>query len=489
MKKYLVLALMIVMAGFVSLTAQSNGYIVAGWTMNDTNGPMGDWDFTLVRLNENGRPQWQKNYGGVLPEMPQPILGHSQTLIRTADGGYLLMGNTQSYVHGTPGGDIDILLYRLDAGGNKLWRKNLGGMYGDFSKVMLQTADGGFLLASTTTSFVHGTPNSDSDFLVYKLDAAGNKQWRKNFGGLGSEYVSTIQATPDGGYVLAGSTLSFTNGGFDFLVYKLNGNGQKQWRKNFGGPGSEPVAPPIQDVRLVQTSDGGYALAGVTSSYANGGGGDIDFLIYKLDGAGKKQWRKNFGGILYEGIIGSVEMSQTADGGFILGGSTQSYVHGMAGDYDYLVYKLDAAGKKQWRQNYGGTQPDPFPFPYSQIKLQQTTDGGYTLAGSTMSYYSVNPGMSDFLVYKLDGAGNKEWRRNYGGGYYEPPLTTEGQELRLKPTADGGYVLAGSSWSFGFPGMATILVYKLSPGGAVEWREIIGDFYSDVFAEIYEITN
>jgi hypothetical protein len=492
MKRYLLAVWLMALAGVLSLSAQSSGYIVSGWTMNNTTGPAGaDWDFTLVRLDEHGNLQWQKNYGGTMQEHPFSLYGFPSTnLIPTSDGGHLLFGQTLSYVHGTLGRDYDILLYKLDAGGKKLWRKNLGGMYWDFPKTVFQTADGGYLVAGQTMSFVHGTPNSDFDFLLYKLDAAGNKQWRKNFGGVGHEFLSTVEATPDGGYVLVGATASFTNGGFDFLVYKIDGAGKKQWRKNYGGVGIEPLLFPYQDVRLAQTSEGGYALAGSTSSYYHGTSGDTDFLVYKLDGAGKKQWRRNFGGIYNEGSIATVEFQQTADGGYALAGSTASFVHGTSpGDIDFLVYKLDASGKKQWRKNYGGLQPEPYPLPFSKIEFQQTADGGYTLAGSSLSYYSGPSANPDFLVYKIDGAGNKQWRGNFGGGYYEPPPIPEGQEFRLKPTSDGGYVLAGTSWSYGMPGLASIVVYKLDASGGLEWREIIGDYYSDVFGEIYEITN
>jgi len=119
----------------------------------------------------------------------------------------------------------------------------------------------------------------------------------------------------------------------------------------------------------------------------------------------------------------------------------------------------------------------------------QTSDGGIALAGSSNSYSHDVPGDTDFLVYRLDAAGNKLWRQNYGGAENEPIPGFEGQRLALKATADGGFVLAGSSFSFGPPGMAKIVVYKLDGSGAIQWREILGDFYSDVFGEILEFTD
>ena len=183
------------------------------------------------------------------------------------------------------------------------------------------------------------------DFLVYKLDGAGNKQWRKNYGGVNGDYAFSIEQTADGGYIMAGDGSSYSNGNCDLLVYKVNAAGQKQWRKNYGGAYCEHMGT------IQQTGDGGYILGGDSYSYTNGG---TDLVVYKLNAAGQKQWRKNFGGVDYENIA---HIQQTNDGGYMLFGDTRSYTHG-PDDYDFIFYKLNAAGQKQWRKNYGGVEDD-----------------------------------------------------------------------------------------------------------------------------------
>ena len=231
------------------------------------------------------------------------------------------------------------------------------------------------------------------------MDSNGNKLWRKNYGGTGWDYGTAAIATSDGGFLLFGETDSFTHGSDDLLVYKVDSNGNKQWRKNYGGTGTEYAwwsYPSGEQVH--QTLDGGYIFIGMSTSFTHG---SYDFLVYKVDANGNKQWRKNYGGTSSEY---GYAMQLTSDGGYIITGSSNSFTHGYA---DFLVYKLDANGNKQWRKNYGGTDSE---VPFS---IKQTVDGGYVVAGRTYSFVHTS-GYNDFLLYKIDSNGNKVWRKNYG---------------------------------------------------------------------------
>ena len=105
--------------------------------------------------------------------------------------GYVVAGDGNTYSNG----NSDLLVYRLDASGAKLWRKNYGGLYSEYGGFIQQTADGGFILAGTSDTYTHG----DDDLLVYKLDAAGKKLWRKNYGGQFIDNATSIMQTADGG--------------------------------------------------------------------------------------------------------------------------------------------------------------------------------------------------------------------------------------------------------------------------------------------------
>ena len=368
------------------------------------------------------------------------LIGQQQT----ADGGYIIIGSSSGYSNGS----TDFLVYKLDAAGTKEWRKNFGGDYYDNGLFIQQTADGGYICCGDTQSYTHGSPFY-CDILVYKLDAAGNKQWRKNYGGDECDHAYTIRQTPDGGYILSGETYSYVHGTYhedvDFVVYKLNAAGAKEWRKNYGGTDDDKGRD------IIRTSDGGYAIIGDTDSYTNG---FDDFLVYRLDASGTKLWRKNYGGT---GEDYGYSIQQTGDGGFILGGFTETYTHG---DNDFLLYKVNAAGTKQWRKNFGGSSWDYGGW------VEQTSDGGYIVCGVTHSYTN---GQNDFLVYKLNAAGQKDWRKNYGG-------EEDDNCYYLIQTTDGGYIFYGDTYSYthGSGGSGDLLAYKVDASGTKLWRKNYG---------------
>ena len=368
------------------------GYIIAGYSDSYT---IGDNDILVYKLTPDGSKQWRKNFGGEYDD-------YGRFIQQTADGGYILCGGTESYVHGSSGDDTDFLVYKLDAAGQKRWRKNYGGEYYEEAMTIRQTSDGGYILVGTTESYVHGTTGDDYDILVYKLNSAGQKQWRRNFGGELDEHGYDILQTTDGGYAIIGSTDSYSNGDDDFLIYKLNAAGQKQWRKNFGGIDYDCGHA------LIQNSDGDYIAVGFTQTYVHSQptGEEGDILVYKLNAAGQKQWRKHYGDHHYETAN---DVKQTSDGGYVFIGTTGDLVSNPS---DFLVNKVDASGNVQWQKTFGGMEWEVGSY------IWPTGDGGYFLFGDTDSYYH---GFyeNDFLVYKLDASGNEQWRKNYGGSGWE----------------------------------------------------------------------
>jgi len=373
----------------MSGAAAVEGFVAAGWSRSFTHGLH---DYYILKLDGDGALQWQKYLGGGDSDYGCFVRG-------TADGGYVIAGASASYTHGI--GDLDILVYKLDADGNKLWRRNLGGDRDDVAYTVYPTPGGGYVVGGQTQSYGHGT--DDVDFLVYKLDAAGVKQWRKHYGGEQGDGGVAACPTRDGGFILFGTTLSYTHGGSDFLLYRVDAAGNKLWRKNYGGGDEERLDTDLPTGATVQqTADGGFVFGGTTYSYTHGGG---DFLVYKVDAAGAKQWRRNLGGVGHETLF---SVLQTEDGGYLAAGVTDTY--GSGGD-DMLLYKLNPAGIKQWRKNFGGGFDD------GALHAVQTSDGGYVAAGFSASYVHGTPGVDhDVLIYRLTPTGQKLWRRNFGGG-------------------------------------------------------------------------
>jgi len=189
------------------------------------------------------------------------------SLIQTSDGGYAITGLTKSF----SAGGHDVYVVKLDANGNLQWTKTIGGKNDDAGLSLIQTSDGGYTIAGTTTSFGAG----EADVYVVKLDATGNLQWTRAIGGPASEIGFSLIQTSDGGYAIAGSTYSFCAGDNDVYVIKLNANGNLQWTKTTGAKNKHFNKPS-----LIQASDGGYAIAGHTESF---GAGEWDVYVVKLD--------------------------------------------------------------------------------------------------------------------------------------------------------------------------------------------------------------
>lgn len=382
-------------------------------------------------------------------------------LRQTHDGGYMLGGSSYSASSGNKTGsnqglcDVsfcsnDYWVVKLDAAGNKAWDKTLGGSTADFLTALQPTLDGGYILGGYSSSGSSGDKTQHSrgsyDFWVVKLDAAGNKTWDKTYGGKGAEILTSLQQTPDGGYVLGGSSPSGGGdktgpgrGKWDYWVVKLDADGNKQWDKTLGGSDNDRLAA------LHLTPDGGYLLGGYSSSDSSGDKTlpsrreSFDFWVVKLDAAGHQQWDKTYGGDKNDMMTA---LQPTQDGGYVLGGYVQTGSDGditgtNKGGWDYWVLKLDAAGDKQWDQSFGGRDQDLLTC------LQQTQDGGYLLGGHSDSDSNGdksgdNRGGSDYWVLKLDAAGNKVWDKTFGGQNTDRMTT-------LLQASDGSYLLAGSS--------------------------------------------
>jgi hypothetical protein len=321
--------------------------------------------------------------------------------------------------------------------------KTYGGTSFDGAYSVQQTSDGGYMVAGLTISF--GVDSSD--FFLIKTYANGNVQWAKTYGGTSWDLAYSVQQTSDGGYIVAGWTYSFGAGGWDIFLIKTYANGNIQWAKTYGGAGWD-LAYSVQ-----QTSDGGYIVAGLTFSF---GAGDWDIFLIKTDANGNVQWAKTYGGT-YSDWAYSVQ--QTSDGGYIVAGGTSSFGAGWA---DIFLVKTDANGNVQWAKTYGGTYWD------EAYSVQQTSDGGYIVAGGTASF---GAGLSDIILIKTDASGNVQWAKTYGG-------TNLDSAFSVQQTSDGGYIVAGWTYSFG-AGLDDIFLIKTDANGNIIWAKTYGGTYED----------
>jgi hypothetical protein len=384
--------------------------------------------------------KWQRTFGGSNTD-------YGQSVQQTKDGGYIIVGVTDSY----GAGDSDVYLIKTNGKGNKVWEKTFGGSNYECGQSVQQTTDGGYIIVGYTYSYGAG----EDDVYLIKTNGKGNKVWEKTFGGSNYECGLSVQQTTDGGYIIVGYTYSYGAGDPDVYLIKTNGKGNKVWEKTFGGSNTNWG----QSVR--QTTDGGYIIVGVNDSY---GAGDSDVYLIKTNGKGNKVWEKTFGGS-NDDYGNSVQ--QTKDGGYIIVGQTNSYG---AGSYDVYLIKTNGKGNKVWEKTFGGSNYD------DGNSVQQTTDGGYIIVGETKSY---GAGSYDVYLTKTNGKGNRVWEKTFGGSN-----TDYGHSVQQ--TKDGGYIIVGETKSYG-AGDSDVYLIKTNAYGKTQNSAIsLFDDIEDPLLEDFE---
>lgn len=345
---------------------------------------------------------------------------------------------------------------------SKQWDYRFGGTAIDefhdvLSIIDTNNFDGkGYLLAGYSESGIGGDKTTASqgsgDFWLINLNSQGVKQWDKSYGGSAYDELFEVQQTNDGGFILGGWSNSGISGdksqasigAGDYWVVRTDMHGTKLWDKTFGGTSEDY----LQSIK--QTNDGGYILAGRSNSGISGNktqanrgtvGVNWDYWIVKISSTGAFQWDQTYGGVEDDWLF-SIE--QTNDGGYILGGYSNSGITGeksqaSQGLDDYWIIKTDASGVKQWDKSFGGTSADQLQM------VTQTSDGGYLLGGASASGATgdksqASRGNFDYWIVKTTAAGVKQWDKRFGG-------TSADNLFDIIQTTDGGYLLGGASSS------------------------------------------
>ncbi len=320
-----------------------------------------------------------------------------------------------------------------------VWSHTYGGLDDDTAVAVIQTTDDGYAVLGTTYSFGAGM----ADFWLVKVDQNGNMQWNQTYGGSEQDLAAALIQTSDGGYALAGSTASYGAGSRDFWLVKTDENGNQEWAKTFGGKNVDEA------IAVAQTDDGGYAVAGYTSSY---GEGLYDYWLVKTYEDGTKDWSKTYGGAEDDKAN---DMIKTEDGGYALVGTSTSVNDGS--NWDIWAVKTDEEGNVDWDQSYGGAQDE------LATEIIQTTDGGFAIAGST---YSYGNGDVDYWLVKTDANGNKKNSWAFGGEKTD-------EATSLIQLSDGSYVMAGNAKSFG-EGSFNAWLIKVDTTGTIVWEAVHG---------------
>lgn len=298
------------------------GFIMVGYAFN--NNVYHSW---AVKTNSTGAQTWMKQLSSSSDAKPNFI-------ISAGDGSYLVGGYTTATTK-------DAWIARIDESGNQLWAKTFGGTGDEMFTSAVKTADGGFVLSGYSTSNNGDIPVNRGNFdgLVVKIDASGNKQWSNTYGGSDEDYLKSVIQLSDNSIVLAGYTksrngdIAQNKGGYDEWLIKLDASGNKQWIKTYGGGNEEYIT------KLIASADGGF----VTIGYTNSTTGDVtrtynDFgaWLLRMDANGNKVATSTYGE-RYDDFANDI--IRTQDGGYIVVGYTDKYAEGKG--YEQWFVKID----------------------------------------------------------------------------------------------------------------------------------------------------
>ncbi|PSR53955.1 hypothetical protein AHMF7605_10710 [Adhaeribacter arboris] len=452
------------------LVTPDKNYLIGGdsydiITEDKTEPGRGGYDYWVIKIKEESAPDtsaWDWRFGTLSTD-------NLTSVIKTSDGGYLAGGYTAWGMDAdktqTSRGMNDYWIIKTDKNGKKLWDKRYGSYNNDYLKRVIQTQDGGYLLGGSTFSGKGGDISEDKrgdrDFWIIKVDAQGNKQWDKRYGGKGEDELEKIAQLSTGEYVLGGYSSSpaggdksqGSQGKYDYWMVKINTTGAKIWDKRYGGSLRETLSS------FTETNDGGLLVVGTSLSPVSGDKtkanyGETDFWVVRTDKAGNKLWDKTYGG---SGKDNAYSVGRSNGDTFFIAGTSWSAADGDKSQTshvndlgiptaDYWILKIDGLGKKLWEKTYGGSGQD-------QLQASTPTqDGGFVLAGtsnsladgdkSEPSYLSADGccATNDFWIVKLDGNGNKQMDKRLGGN--------DEDELRtVLQTEDGGLLLGGRTSS------------------------------------------
>lgn len=375
----------------------------------------------ITSLYSFAQSTFQKTFGGAYHE-------DGNCVHQTTDGGYIVVGSTPA----TDGIGRDAYLIKTYDNGNLAWSKTYSGGEGNFVQ---QTSDGGYIIVGSAKS----PDGPDLDVYLIKTYANGNLAWSRTYGGALHDYGNSIQQTTDGGFIIAGTTSGFGASVSDIYLIKTYSDGNLQWAKTYGGPlGDDGYA-------VQQTTDGGYIIVGsshLPEPQPPGVGAYAACLIKTTD-SGDTVWTKEIVGNI---LFNSRSVHQTMDEGFIIVGLTDvsNQVNTKIG-----LIKTNNIGEIAWIKAYDGGILDDCK------SVQQTTDGGYIIVGTK----GVNEANPDVYLIKTNSEGVPSWSKTIGGAQFDFGNS-------VQQTTDGGYIIAGTTLSFGVSGTDVYLIKTDSVGNS-----------------------
>ncbi|UKM65831.1 hypothetical protein GSB9_02402 [Flavobacteriaceae bacterium GSB9] len=375
--------------------------------------------------------------------------------------------------------------------------KTFGGSKNESAKAIIKTNDGGYTIIGHTQSMygdITNKSNESFDYWLIKFDSSNNITWQKTYGGTGNDRGNELIQTHDEGYALIGFSKSDdgdvtdNHGANDFWVIKTDSTGEIEWKKSYGFVGADT------GTSITLTNDNGFLLTGVLDVTASEGQGNSkltakrhaggDYWAIKINAFGEKEWSKYYGGTFTDTPY---DVIQTADSGYIIVGSSDSDdvdIKNNKGTYDFWVIKISEMGSLLWEKSFGGSEID------EAYAITQSNDGNYIVVGDTRSNdkdVSFNNGAADLWVIKISPSGELIWEKTYGGSSFDVGRS-------VSKTKDGGFIIAGSSRSAdgnlaSNNGQNDSWIVKLDSNGNLKWQQTVGGSDTDFAYDAIELNN
>lgn len=425
----------------------------------------------------DGKLIFAKTFGGSDEEYVRGVTA-------TKDGGFVVVGYTKSNdgsITNKVGLVEDIWLTKYDEKGSPLWSKTYGGSLDDFGYSVTENNDGSLVIAGYSKSSDGDVPSNLGmhDFFIFKTDASGNMIWKKNYGFTSHDHAHKIIATKDGGYFIVGyvdysgfnrSAFSVLHGVGEYYGIKLNASGEKQWDCYFGGTQNDRVFD------VVESNNGGFVMVGYSESNdfdITDNHGSYDYWVVKIDALGNSLWKKSYGGSELDQAYG---IAKSINNTYLIVGTSDSSNGDVSlnkGENDVWIISIDDNGTKLWDKSYGGSSSETANsikvmsngnFVVSghtrSTNIENTTDGHHKVKNLTNRIENLtNRGENDFWVFTISPSGNMLWQNTYGGSNFD--FAYDATEI-----LDKGIIIVGETQSNDFDiqnnrGIKDLLIVKV----------------------------